>query len=72
MNDRDHIIATNIEIKYQEGQRTKDLQKEVTLRLFPLNIPMNDSLCLLLTLALVDRVFRSDATWASLLAIDPG
>jgi hypothetical protein len=33
---------------------------------------MHDSLRLLVTLALVDGVFGPGATWASLIAVDPG
>jgi hypothetical protein len=70
--DGDRVIAANIEIKYQKGQRGKDLQKIISLRLLPSNMAMHDSLRLLVTLALVDGVFGPGATWASLLAIDPG
>jgi len=72
IDDGDRVIAANIEIKYQKGQRRKDLQKTVTLRLLPSNMAMHDSLRLLVTLALVDGIFGPGATWASLLAIDPG
>jgi hypothetical protein len=72
MDDSDCGIAANIEIKYQKGQRNKGEQKIVTLRLLPATMAMHDSLRLLVTLALVDGVFGPGATWASLLAVDPG
>ncbi|TVY14354.1 hypothetical protein LARI1_G007977 [Lachnellula arida] len=72
VDDGDRVIAANIEIKFQKGQRSKDVQKIVTLRLLPSNMAMHDSLRLLVTLALVDGVFGPGATWASLIAVDPG
>lgn len=33
---------------------------------------MQDSLRLLVTLAIIDGVFGAGATWADLLAVDPG
>jgi len=72
VDDGDRVIAANIEIKFQKGQRCKNLQKIVTLRLLPSNMAMHDSLRLLVTLALVDGVFGPGITWASLIAFDPG
>lgn len=72
MDDGDRVIAANIDIRYQKGQRDKDLQKTVILRLLPSAMAMHDSLRLLLTLALVDGVFGPGVTWASLVVIDPG
>ncbi|KAF4636083.1 hypothetical protein G7Y89_g2010 [Cudoniella acicularis] len=72
VDDGDRVIAANIDIKYQKGQRRKDLQKTVTLRLLPVNMAMQDSLRLLATLALVDGVFGPGVSWSSILAIDPG
>jgi hypothetical protein len=72
VDDDDRVIAANIDIKYQKGQRQKDLQKTVTLRLLPANMAMSDSLRLLVTLALVDGVFGAGVSWSSILAIDPG
>lgn len=72
VDDGESVIAANIDLKYQKGQRYKDVQKTVTLRLLPATLAMHDSLRLLVTLALVDGVFGPGATWSSLLAIDPG
>jgi hypothetical protein len=72
VDDGDRVIAANIEIRYQKGQRKKDEQKIVTLRILPAKIAMHDSLRLHMTLALVNGVFRPGATWASLLVVDPG
>jgi hypothetical protein len=71
-NIGDRVIAANIDFKYQKGQRHKDMQKTITLRLLPATLAMHDSLRLLVTLALVDGVFGPNATWMSFLAIDPG
>ena len=70
----DDLMSTilHIDLKYQKGQRHKDVQKTVTLRLLPATLAMHDSLRLLVTLALVDGVFGPGATWKRLLAIDPG
>jgi hypothetical protein len=72
VGDGDRAIAANIDFKYQKGQRHKDVQKTVTLRLLPATLAMHDSLRLLVTLALVDGVFGPNATWMSLLAFDLG
>ena len=72
VDDGDRVIAANIDLKYQKGQRHQDVQKTVTLRLLPSALAMQDSLRLLVVLALVDGVFGPGVTWASLLAIDPG
>ena len=68
----DRSLAANIEIKYQKGQRREDVHKTISLRLLPATMAMQDSLRLLVTLALVDGVFGPGATWAHLLAVDPG
>ncbi|KAH8747116.1 hypothetical protein F5882DRAFT_312058, partial [Hyaloscypha sp. PMI_1271] len=70
--DGDRVIAANIAIKYSKGQRRKDLEKIVSLRLLPSKMAAYDSLRLLVTLGLVDGVFGKGATWESLLAINPG
>ena len=72
LDDGDRVIAANIELKYQKGQRDKDEQKTITLRLLPATMAMHDSLRLLVTLALVDGVFGPRITWADLLAIESG
>jgi adiponectin receptor len=41
VDDGDRVIAANIEIKYQKGQRNNDGQKTVTLRLLPATMAMN-------------------------------
>jgi hypothetical protein len=71
-DDGDRMIAANINLKYQKGQTTSDEQKTITLRLLPVAMAMQDSLRLLITLALVDGVFGSGITWADLIAVEPG
>jgi len=66
------VIAANINLKYQKGQTTSDEQKTITLRLLPTVMATQDSLRLLVTLALVDGVFGPGATWADLIAVEPG
>lgn len=72
VDDGDRVICANIDIKYQKGQRDKDLEKTITLRLLPAPIETQDSLRLLITLALVDGVFGPGVTWNNLLAVEPG
>jgi hypothetical protein len=72
VGDGDRVICANIDIKYQKGQRDKDLKKAITLRLLPAAIATQDSLRLLITLALVDGVFGPGITWDDLLAVEPG
>jgi hypothetical protein len=72
LDEGDPVIAANITLKYQKGQTTSDAQKTITLRLLPTVMAMQDSLRLLVTLALVDGVFGQGITWAHLIAIDPG
>jgi hypothetical protein len=61
-DDGDRMIAANINLKYQKGQTTSDEQKTITFRLLPVAMAMQDSLRLLVTLALVDGVFGSGIT----------
>ena len=72
LDEGDPVIAANITLKYQKGQTTSDAQKTITLRPLPTVMAMQDSLRLLVTLALVDGVFGQGITWADLIAIDPG
>jgi len=72
LDDGDRVIAANITLEYQKGQTTSDEKKTITLRLLPTVMAMQDSLRLLVTLAIIDGVFGAGATWADLLAVDPG
>jgi len=40
VGDRDRVIAANITLEYQKGQRATDKKKTVTLRLLPTAIAM--------------------------------
>ena len=70
LDDGDRVISANVDIKYSKGQRDK--QKTITLRLLPMAMAMQDSLRLLVTLALIDGVFGPGITWADLIAVEPG
>lgn len=72
LDDGDRVIAANITLEYQKGQRSSDKKKTVTLRLLPTAMAMQDSLRLLVTLAIIDGVFGAGVTWADLLVVDPG
>lgn len=72
LDDGDRVIAANITFKYQKGQTSSDEKKTTSLRLLPTVMAMQDSLRLLVTLAIIDGVFGAGVTWADLVAIDPG
>lgn len=63
MDDNDHVIAANINFKYQKGQQHKDMQKTVMLCLLLTMLAMHNSLCLLMTLALVNGMFGPGTTY---------
>ncbi|CZS92504.1 uncharacterized protein RAG0_03112 [Rhynchosporium agropyri] len=71
LGDGDRVITANITLEYQKGQRASGEKMIVTLRLLPTAMAMQDSLRLLLTLAIIDGVFGVRVTWADLLAVDP-
>jgi hypothetical protein len=71
-NNGNRVIAANINLKYQKGQTTLDEKKIITLRLLPIAVAIQDSLGLLVILALVDNVFRPGITWADFITVEPG
>ena len=58
--------------KLEKSQRNQVTSKTIPLRLLPLELAAEDSLRLLIVLALIDGVFENHETWDSLIQVKPG